>query len=205
MSNDPYNDPYAGDASDDTGADAEARLEEDQTAEPAPEPSQSGAPNFSPPAEVLDYAEPPSRGPEPVAPQYSDYASDAGYQPQAYGAAPNPMPQAYEGQPGYNQGMQPGYGYNTQPNYYGGYANNMPSTKTKVAAGLLGIFLGGLGIHNFYLGYTGKGIAQLLITVLSFGFLSWVSAIWGLVEGIMILSATPGSPSSRDARGNILQ
>lgn len=31
--------------------------------------------------------------------------------------------------------------------------------KSKLAAGLLGIFLGGLGIHNFYLGYTGKAVA----------------------------------------------
>ena len=34
--------------------------------------------------------------------------------------------------------------------------------KSKLAAGLLGILLGSLGIHNFYLGYTGKGVAQLL-------------------------------------------
>ena len=36
--------------------------------------------------------------------------------------------------------------------------------KSKMAAGLLGIFLGGLGIHNFYLGNTGKGVAQLLLS-----------------------------------------
>lgn len=54
--------------------------------------------------------------------------------------------------------------------------------KSKLVAGLLGIFLGGLGVHNFYLGYTGKGVAQLLLS-LCFG----IGAIWGLVEGIMIL------------------
>lgn len=54
--------------------------------------------------------------------------------------------------------------------------------KSKLVAGLLGIFLGGLGIHNFYLGYTGKAIAQI---VLSFCF--GIGAIWGLIEGIMIL------------------
>lgn len=62
--------------------------------------------------------------------------------------------------------------------------------KSKIAAGILGILLGGLGIHNFYLGYTGKAIAQLLISILSLGFLSFVSAIWGLVEGIMILTGS---------------
>lgn len=62
--------------------------------------------------------------------------------------------------------------------------NIMPGTqrKSKMTAGLLGIFLGGLGIHNFYLGYTGKAIAQI---VLSFCF--GVGYIWGLIEGIMIL------------------
>lgn len=62
--------------------------------------------------------------------------------------------------------------------------------KSKLAAGLLGIFLGGLGVHNFYLGYTGKAIAQLLISVLSLGILSFVSIIWGLIEGILILTSS---------------
>ena len=38
--------------------------------------------------------------------------------------------------------------------------------KSRTVAGLMGIlfgvFLGGLGIHNFYLGYTKKAVAQLL-------------------------------------------
>lgn len=49
--------------------------------------------------------------------------------------------------------------------------------KIKIAAGLLGIFLGTLGVHNFYLGYTGKATAQLPITVLSCSILSVVSAV----------------------------
>ena len=53
--------------------------------------------------------------------------------------------------------------------------------KSKLAAGLLGIFLGGLGIHNFYLGYTGKAVAQLLLSC------TGISSIWGLIEGILIL------------------
>ena len=40
-------------------------------------------------------------------------------------------------------------------------SNSNPNGKSKIAAGLLGIFLGSLGVHNFYLGYTGKAIAQL--------------------------------------------
>ena len=72
--------------------------------------------------------------------------------------------------------------------------------KSKIAAGLLGIFLGIFGVHNFYLGYTGKAVAQLLITVLSCFILSPVSAIWGLIEGIMILAGSINT----DADGNEL-
>ena len=37
-----------------------------------------------------------------------------------------------------------------------------PDAKSKLVAGLLGIFLGTFGVHNFYLGYTGKAITQLV-------------------------------------------
>lgn len=77
---------------------------------------------------------------------------------------------------------------------------NQSNAKSKMAAGLLGIFLGGLGVHNFYLGYTGKAIGQLLISVLSCGVLSFVSAIWGLIEGILILTGSINT----DAEGNSL-
>ncbi len=87
-------------------------------------------------------------------------------------------------------------GYATAPN--GNIA--APGAKSKMAAGLLGIFLGVFGVHNFYLGYTGKAIAQLLISVLSCGFLALVSEIWGLIEGIMILSGSINT----DGNGNPL-
>lgn len=82
-----------------------------------------------------------------------------------------------------------------------GSASSDPNAKSKLAAGLFGIFLGAFGVHNFYLGFTGKAVAQLLITVLSCGILSPVSAIWGLIEGIMILS----SNDYKDADGNTLR
>lgn len=79
--------------------------------------------------------------------------------------------------------------------------NNSVNQKSKVAAGLFAIFLGSFGVHNFYLGFTGKAVAQLLITVLSCGILSPVSAIWGLIEGILILTGE----TSKDAYGNDLK
>lgn len=56
----------------------------------------------------------------------------------------------------------------------------------KLIAGLLGIFLGGLGIHKFYLGYSKEGIIQIVITVVTCGFAS----ILGLIEGILYLTKT---------------
>lgn len=77
------------------------------------------------------------------------------------------------------------------------------AAKSKMAAGLLGIFLGAFGVHNFYLGFTGKAVAQLLITVLSCFTLAIASEIWGLVEGILILTGSPNF--TKDAKGIPLQ
>lgn len=89
--------------------------------------------------------------------------------------------------------MQCGVALNT-PMY------GMKSGKSKVAAGLLAIFLGVFGVHNFYLGYTGKAVAQLLITLLTCGLGSFVSGIWGFIEGIMILTGSINT----DADGRLL-
>jgi TM2 domain-containing membrane protein YozV len=80
--------------------------------------------------------------------------------------------------------------------------------KSKVAAGLLGIFLGAFGVHNFYLGYTTKAVIQLVCTIVGFvlsclGIGVFVVAgisIWGLVEGIMILTGS----INVDGQGNPL-
>ena len=106
----------------------------------------------------------------------------------------------YNQNPQYNVNNQGQYNqYNNQAQY-----NNVefnPNAKSKIAAGLLGIFLGALGIHNFYLGFTGKAVAQLLISILSCGTLSWASAIWGLIEGILLLTGS----MNVDADGNPLK
>lgn len=128
-------------------------------------------------------------------PQYDQPTSQPQFGQQPYGAP-------YQGQQPYGapyQGQQPyGAPYQGQPQYAPG---GQVGQKSKIVAGILGILLGGLGIHNFYLGFTKKALAQLLITVLSFGFLSWVSAIWGLVEGILILVSKYGEQWHRDAAG----
>ena len=76
-----------------------------------------------------------------------------------------------------------------------------PELKSKMAAGLFGIFLGSFGVHNFYLGYTEKAVAQLLISLLTCGAGAAISGIWGLIEGILILTGS----IDKDAQGNPLR
>jgi TM2 domain-containing membrane protein YozV len=47
---------------------------------------------------------------------------------------------------------------------------------------VLGIFLGALGIHNFYAGYVGRAVAQLCLSVLTLFYMALVSWIWAIVE-----------------------
>jgi TM2 domain-containing membrane protein YozV len=69
--------------------------------------------------------------------------------------------------------------------------NPQPIQESKrIIAGVLGILLGGLGIHKFVLGYTTQGIIMLLISVIG-GILIFPAAIVGLVgfiEGIIYLT-----------------
>ena len=99
----------------------------------------------------------------------------------APGAQPSPEQPAY-GSAGYGD---PAYG---QPAYgqpaYGQQAYATPP-KQWVLALVLAFFLGGFGVHNFYLGYTTRGIIQLLLTITLVG--APISAIWALIEFIMII------------------
>ena len=50
--------------------------------------------------------------------------------------------------------------------------------KSRVAFVLLGLFLGGLGIHNFFAGYTTKGVIQLLISLFTGWLIFPLIAVW---------------------------
>ena len=144
--------------------------------------------------------------PAPGAPAFPQ-ASTPGYGQPGYAAG-----QPAYGQPGYAAGQpgygQPGYG---QPGYgqpgYGqpAYAAGQPvvgtAPKQWLVAALLAFFLGALGIHNFYLGYTAKGIIQLVLTITVIG--AFISVIWAFIEFIMII-ARSGS-YAYDAQGQPLQ
>jgi TM2 domain-containing membrane protein YozV len=70
-------------------------------------------------------------------------------------------------------------------------------SKSRITAGLSGLFLGGFGVHRFYLGQYGLGIAQVVVTCLTCG----AGALWGFVEGILLLTGTIRT----DAQGRPLQ
>lgn len=99
---------------------------------------------------------------------------------------------------------------NAMNNIFGANPNptGMTGTKSKMAAGLLGIFLGAFGVHNFYLGYTKKAVIQLCLTILGFilscivigAFIVFAVEVWGIVEGIFILSGKINT----DGNGNML-
>ena len=109
------------------------------------------------------------------------------------------------GQPGYEQAAyaagqqaygQPGYG---QQSYGQPVFGTAP--KQWIVAVLLAFFLGGFGGHNFYLGYTTKGIIQLVLTITLIG--APISGIWAFIEFIMLLMRS-GS-YAYDAQGQPLQ
>lgn len=71
------------------------------------------------------------------------------------------------------------------------------SDRRILPAFLLAFFLGTFGVHRFYCGRTGSGIAMLLLTVSGIGLL--VTVVWHVVDWILILTG-----SFRDDEGRRL-
>jgi TM2 domain-containing membrane protein YozV len=70
------------------------------------------------------------------------------------------------------------------------------SDKSKLTAGLLGIFLGSFGVGRFYLGYTTIGIAQVAVTWLTLG----IGGLWPLIDAILILAGKVPDAQGRTLR-----
>lgn len=152
------------------------------TANPYTQPATANTPQYGQPASN-PYT-------QPAADQYAQPAADPYTQPSA-----DPYGQQYA-QPQYGQ-PAPG-----TPTYAAVPTGYIP--RNKILAGLLALFFGALGIHNFYLGFTGKAIAQVLLTCLGwilFGLGPIAAIIWSIVEGVQILTSSYGTPAHRDARG----
>lgn len=150
---------------------------------PPQPPSAQAASSYPPPAQPRQPASyQPSSGPAPA----------AGYVPPAYAQTPHAGPGAV---PPAQPTQQPTYTYQ-QPYEYSytqpPYAQPYVTTKDHVAAGLLAIFLGQLGIHKFYLGYNTAGFIMLAVTILgsllTFGLAAGVVWVIAIIEGVLYLT-----------------
>ena len=81
----------------------------------------------------------------------------------------------------------PNYDYHRQS-----YGQQPIVAKDHVAAGLLAIFLGVLGVHKFYLGYNTSGFIMLAVTILggifTLSIAAWVVWVIAIVEGVIYLT-----------------
>ena len=108
-------------------------------------------------------------------------------------AAAQPAQQPYGAQPGYGSvPPQNPYGQQAQYGYQQPYVAPAVGEKDHVAAGLLALFLGWLGVHKFYLGYNTSGFIMLgtsiLGGILTLSVASWAIWVIAIVEGIFYLS-----------------
>ncbi|WP_166140620.1 TM2 domain-containing protein [Nocardioides ochotonae] len=132
-----------------------------------------------------------TQGPEYPRPDDGDPSSPYGQQPPSYGQQPPSYGQQPYGQQPYSPyGASPGAPYGVHP------TTGIPySDKSKLVAGLLQLLLP-LGIGRLYAGYTGIGIAQLVVTIVTCG----IGGLWPFIDGIIILAT-----DSKDANGYMLR
>lgn len=125
---------------------------------------------------------PPPQQPQyqPPPPGYSQSYSQPGYPP-----PPGQYPQAY---------MDPAAPYGRHP-----LTGEPLSDKSKIVAGLLqliGLF-GLVGIGRIYLGYTGLGIAQLVVGLITCGI---GAIVWGIIDAVLIFTDKVRDPEGRPLR-----
>ena len=120
----------------------------------------------------------------PQQPQYQPPPPGYAQQPPGY-PPPSQYPPAY---------MDPAAPYGRHP-----LTGEPLSDKSKIVAGLLqliGLF-GLVGIGRIYLGYTGLGVAQLVVGLITCG----VGAIvWGIIDAVLIFTDKVRDPEGRPLR-----
>lgn len=117
-----------------------------------------------------------------------------GQQPPEYQPyqSPNQPPPTPYGQPPAPYGFNPAAPYGVDP------ATGVPfSDKSKLVAGLLQILVP-LGIGRMYMGHTGLGVAQLLVTIFTCG----LGSLWPFIDGIIILAGSPRDSQGRPMKMN---
>jgi len=143
-----------------------------ESGNPNPPPQQQ--PGFPPPGQYQpppgQYQPPPGQYPPPP----GQYPPPAGQYPSAY--------------------MDPAAPFGRHP-----LTGEPLSDKSKVVAGLLqllGLF-GLVGIGRIYLGYTGLGVAQLLVGLVTCGI---GAVVWGIIDAVLILTDKVRDPEGRPLR-----
>lgn len=135
-------------------------------------------------AQPFNMPDPPHAPEPPAAPVYQQVPPtyQTPYQGPGQGAPQYQTPQYSQPnqQPYYqNQYTTPPMGYNQ---------------KSRLAAGLLAILVGSLGIHNFYLGFNTRATVQLVISLagglLTCGVATIAMCIWAFIEGVLLLSGS---------------
>lgn len=110
-----------------------------------------------------------------------------------------PAQPAYLLAPGYMLAPDPGAPFGRDP-----FTREPLSDKSKVGAGLLQLFLGTLGIGRFYIGSSGIGAAQLILTLVGFAtafigigvVLILGVSLWAFIDAILMFTG-----GVRDSRG----
>jgi TM2 domain-containing membrane protein YozV len=145
-------------------------------------PLEGGQPDYG----RVDPPPPPPGGSAPPPP--GGYAPP----PPGYGPPPGyqPPPGGYPPPPGYAFGAHAGAPWGVHP------VTGVPySDKQKLIAGLLQILLP-FGIGRFYIGDTGTGVAQLLVSIFTCG----LGGLWSLIDGIIMLTGEPNDAQGRPLR-----
>ncbi|WP_231584576.1 TM2 domain-containing protein [Mycobacterium haemophilum] len=125
---------------------------------------------------------------------WSDPAGSGSPPPQPPPGYPSGYPPSYPQYPGPGGYFDPAAPWGRHP------VTGQPlSDKSKIVAGLLQLlgFIGIVGIGRIYLGYTGLGIAQLLVGIFTCGL---GAVIWGIVDALLILTDKVSDPSGRPLR-----
>ncbi len=122
--------------------------------------------------------------PPPHQPQYQPPPPGYAQQPPGY-PPPGQYPPAY---------MDPAAPYGRHP-----LTGEPLSDKSKIVAGLLqliGLF-GLVGIGRIYLGYTGLGVAQLVVGLVTCGI---GAVVWGIIDAVLIFTDKVRDPEGRPLR-----
>lgn len=85
----------------------------------------------------------------------------------------------------------------TEVSPVGAYLKDTRPVKRRWIAAILGLIFGAIGLHRFYLGFYGIGIAQILLTLVTGGY----GVMWGFIEGVLLFTGH----IYKDAKGRLLK